>query len=84
MHMGIIGVLSFASLGEANISSTLPSSSGSVQKAGSEEALSLLQMVVESCKSLPLARGFFYDELAGLVGYTKLHPSIIEWISKHT
>lgn len=48
-----------------------------------EEVLSLLQMVVESCKSLPLACGFFYDELLGLVGCTKLHPFVIEWLSKH-
>eukprot|EP01018_Ginkgo_biloba_P031025 Gb_40797 [translate_table: standard] len=41
-------------------------------------------MVLETCKSLPMARGFFYDELAGLIDYTTLHPSVLEWMSRHT
>ncbi|KAH9288486.1 hypothetical protein KI387_032603 [Taxus chinensis] len=84
-RMGIIGVVKLvASLGEKKIASNLRLFGGSCQKTSSDEALSLLEMVLETCKSLPMARGFFYDELGGIVDNTELHPFVVEWMSKHT
>ncbi|XP_057862467.2 uncharacterized protein LOC131070824 isoform X1 [Cryptomeria japonica] len=84
-RMGIIGVVKLvASLGGKKITSNLQLSGGSCQKTSTDEALSLLEMVLETCKSLPMARGFFYDELTGLVDDTELHPFVVEWVSKHT
>ncbi|XP_065854145.1 uncharacterized protein [Euphorbia lathyris] len=77
--MGLIGVLKIVScLADAN-----EVSDASFQKTDSEEALELLRTSLESCKHLYLPLVLLYDELAALLEYKKLQPTIMEWIVKH-
>ncbi|XP_020599802.1 Fanconi anemia group D2 protein homolog isoform X2 [Phalaenopsis equestris] len=78
--MGIIGTLKIVStLGNAKVPSRFLSS----QKSNSDDALELLQMSLDSCKSVPLTLILFYDELIALLEDRVLKPEIIEWIGKH-
>ncbi|WCJ28680.1 hypothetical protein M5689_010363 [Euphorbia peplus] len=77
--MGLIGVLKLVScLADAN-----KVSDASFQKTDSEEALELLRTSLESCKHVYLPMVLLYDELAALLEYKKLQPTIMEWIIKH-
>lgn len=47
-----------------------------------KEAVTLLQMTMDACKTSPVARAYFYDELSNQLEASVLHPSIIEWWAK--
>lgn len=36
-------------------------------------------MNMDACKTSPVARAYFYDELANQLEASALHPSIVEW-----
>ncbi|BFI25358.1 fanconi anemia group D2 protein [Marchantia polymorpha subsp. ruderalis] len=83
-RMGIIGAVGLASClcREDNLETETEEMNH--QRSSTDEAIFLLQMILETCKSSSLARGFFYDELTAQAETTSLNGPIMNWISKHT
>ncbi|KAJ4811357.1 fanconi anemia group D2 protein [Rhynchospora pubera] len=77
--MGIIGTLRVVrALGDAHSSGNFSS-----QKSNSEEALELLRMAINSCKTDVLPLILLYDELSALLERESLQSTILDWIGIH-
>ncbi|KAL6880204.1 hypothetical protein ACP4OV_011769 [Aristida adscensionis] len=79
-RMGIIGALRIIST-IADVNAVVNCSSS--QQPNCEEALELLKMAVNSCKSAALPLVLLYDELAALLETKVLHSAILEWVGEH-
>lgn len=85
-RMGVIGVTSLVTcLGsKASEEDALAREGMADEESNLKEAVTLLQMTMDACKTSPVARAYFYDELSNQLEASVLHPSIIEWVVVQT
>ncbi|KAG0590520.1 hypothetical protein KC19_1G105500 [Ceratodon purpureus] len=85
-RMGVIGVMSLVTcLGRKTTDEDEIAAEGmTTEESSLKEAVTLLQMNMDACKTSAVARAYFYDELANQLEASVLHPTIVEWVAVQT
>ncbi|KAL2650478.1 hypothetical protein R1flu_018606 [Riccia fluitans] len=83
-RMGIIGGVGLATCLCRDNNTENETEEQNHQRSTAQEAVFLLKTILDACKSSPLSRAFFYDELTAQAETNPLSGQLMNWISKHT